>query len=97
MKLDDIDSIEQILRAFVEETHQRDKEDRELYENLKTFLLRQQPVNEPRGLREAIYFLRWSLDTNTPIDRSCLDKETGDDSEIDSASPNFENSGNSEF
>lgn len=97
MKLEGIDSIEQILRAFVEETHQRKKEDRELWIYLNDFLSRPYTSTESRGLKEVRDYLRWSIPSNGAIERSCFDEPSANDSPSELSPCSDDNSDNIPF
>jgi hypothetical protein len=84
MKFDPNQSIEEILKAFVEETHQRAEEDRALFEYVRDYISLPYTVPKLKAIDEVWYYLRWSITSCAPIDRSCFDKEIANESQIDS-------------
>jgi hypothetical protein len=84
MKFDPNQPIEEILKAFVEETCRREKEDRELCEYLQDFVPTPYPPSQPRGLDEVWSYLRWSITSSGAIDRSCFDEQLAAESQFDS-------------
>jgi hypothetical protein len=84
MKFDPNQPIEEILKVFVEETHQRAEEDRALFEYVRDYISRPYTVPKLKAVDEVWYYLRWSISSCAPIDRSCFDEQLADESPFDS-------------